>query len=125
MKALYPITVTSKLQECKNFYADVFGFVVVFEADWYIQIRHEQSGIELAFMSPGLDNQPTQLRSEFNGSGIIFSLEVDDATSEYEKIQNTSADIYYPLAKEEWGQTHFMIKDPSGVSVDVVQQDNQ
>jgi len=122
MKAIYPVTVTSKLDESKAFYAEVFGFSVVFEADWYVQLLHEASGVELAFMKPDLDNQPSQLHAEFDGKGIIYSLEVEDAAAEYEKIQKTSADIFYPLTTEEWGQTHFMLRDPAGVTVDVVQQ---
>lgn len=122
MKAIYPVTITSKLDESKEFYKDVFGFSVVFEADWYVQLLHEASGVELALMKPNLDNQPKQLHGEFNGKGIIYSLEVKDAAKEYERVQETSADIFYPLTTEEWGQTHFMLTDPSGVTIDVVQQ---
>lgn len=122
MKAIYPVTITSKLDESKAFYTEVFGFNVVFEADWYAQLLHETSGVELAFMKPNLDNQPAQLHAEFDGKGIIYSLEVEDAAAEYGKIQAAPADIFYPLTTEEWGQTHFMLTDPSGVVVDVVQQ---
>ncbi len=110
----------SRIQE--EFYTEVFGFSVIFEADWYVQLLHEASGIELAFMQPNLDNQPSRLHAEFDGKGVIYSLEVEDAASEYEKIQKTSAAIFYPLTIEEWGQTHFMLTDPAGVTVDVVQQ---
>lgn len=122
MKAIYPVTVTSKLDECKAFYTEVFAFSIVFEADWYVQLLDEASGVELAFMKPDLDNQPKQLHAEFGGKGVIYSLEVDDAAKEYEKIQKTSANIFYPLVTEEWGQTHFMLTDPAGITVDVVQQ---
>lgn len=122
MKAIYPITITAKLNECKEFYVGIFGFSVVFEADWYIQLLHQPSGLELAFMKPGLDNQPAQLHAEFDGKGIIYSFEVDDAESEYERVQKTSAEIYHPLTTEEWGQTHFMVTDPAGVTVDIVEQ---
>ncbi len=122
MKAIYPITITSKLNESKAFYQEIFGFSVVFEADWYVQLLHEASGVELALMKPNLDNQPSQLHAEFDGKGIIYSLAVEDAAKEYERIRQMSVDIFYPLATEEWGQTHFMLIDPAGVTVDVVQQ---
>ncbi len=122
MKAIYPITITSKLDECRAFYTEVFGFTVVFETDWYVQLLHKASGVELALMKPNLDNQPEQLRVEFGGKGVIYSFEVEDAATEYEKLQQKSADIFYPLATEEWGQTHFMLTDPAGVTIDVVQQ---
>ncbi|MDO4641250.1 MAG: hypothetical protein Q4A84_06055 [Neisseria sp.] len=52
MKAIYPVTITRKIQECKAFYVDLFGFTTVFEADWYKQLLHEASGIEIGLMLP-------------------------------------------------------------------------
>lgn len=122
MKAIYPVTITTKLEECKKFYQDLFDFEAVFEADWYIQLLHKKSGVELAFMLPNLDNQPKELHAEFDGNGVIYSLEVEDVTTEFDRIKQQSASVICPLTTEEWGQTHFILRDPSGVYVDVVQQ---
>ena len=69
MHALYPVTITTKITECKEFYCRLFGFEAVFEADWYVQLLHTHSGAEIGLMQP-----------------------------------------------------HFCVRDPSGVTVDVVQQ---
>lgn len=122
MNKLYPITITDKLIECKEFYRTIFNFEVVFEADWYIQLLNKSSGVEIALMKPNLNNQPNQLHQSYNGKGIVYSLEVDDATALYESIKDKTDSIFYDLATEEWGQTHFMLTDPAGVVVDVVQQ---
>ena len=55
--------------------------------------------------------------------GVIYSFEVDDASAEYDRLKKLNADILYELKDEEWG--HFMLKDPAGVSIDVVGQLNQ
>ena len=47
MHALYPVTITTKITECKEFYCRLFGFEVVFEADWYVQLLHRHSGVEI------------------------------------------------------------------------------
>jgi uncharacterized glyoxalase superfamily protein PhnB len=125
MKKIYPITITDKLDECKKFYQEVFEFEVVFEADWYIQLLHTESGVEIAIMKPDLENQPTELHTEYDGNGIAFSFEVDDAEAEYLKIKEKTDTIFHKLTTEEWGQTHFMLKDPAGVVIDVVQQANE
>lgn len=122
MKKLYPITITSKLEDCKSFYQDVFDFETVFESDWYIQILHKASGIEMAFMQPDLENQPSLLHAQYSGNGIVYSFEVEDAASKYEEVKMKTDSIFYKLTKEEWGQTHFMLKDPAGIVIDVVQQ---
>lgn len=124
MKKLFPITITTKPLESKNFYTKFFNFQIVFEADWYIHMRHE-SGIELAVMQPNLPNQPKFLHGAYSGEGIVYSFEVDDAKSEYERLKALGATIIYELTDEEWGQRHFILKDPAGVSIDLVQQLNQ
>ena len=122
MHALYPVTITTKITECKEFYCRLFGFEVVFEADWYVQLLHKHSGIEIGLMQPHLANQPQDLQAAFGGHGIIYSLEVADAASEYERIKDCDVTITHPLTTEAWGQTHFCVRDPSGVTVDIVQQ---
>ena len=122
MRAIYPVTITNKLEENKQFYCDLFDFEPVFEADWYVQLLHKESGVELAFMLPNLDNQPAVLHAPFAGNGVIYSIEVDDAAAEYARILEKGVPVVYPLASEEWGQSHFMLRDPSGAYVDIVQQ---
>jgi catechol 2,3-dioxygenase-like lactoylglutathione lyase family enzyme len=118
----YPVVVTPKLQECRDFYVGYFGFEVVFEADWYIQLKHP-NGTELGFMRPDLANQPEFLRDAYNGKGIIVTYDVGDARKEYEKAQRVEGlKVVLPYTEEEWGQKHFIIEDPAGVFVDIVQQ---
>lgn len=122
MKAIYPVTITTKLDECKQFYMNHFGFTAVFEADWYVQLLHEISGVEIGLMLPGLENQPAELHDEFSAKGIIYTLEVDDVDAEYERLTTAGVEVFYPLTTEEWGQRHFCLHDPSGVVIDVVRQ---
>ena len=89
-----------------------------------MQLLHEASGVEIGLMLPGLKNQPTQLHDEFSAKGIIYTLEVDDVDTEYERLRDAGVDIFYSLATEEWGQRHFCLQDPSGVVIDVVEQAN-
>lgn len=122
MKKLYPLLITDKLNECEQFYTDMFEFKTVFKQDWYIQLVHEQTGTELAFMIPNAENQPKELHAAFSGNGVVYSFEVDDATKEYDRLAKKDLDIIVPLTDEEWGQRHFIIRDPAGVYVDIVQQ---
>ncbi|MDV4341619.1 glyoxalase [Methanoculleus sp. YWC-01] len=118
----YPVVITPNLEECRDFYVDHFGFDIVFEADWYIQLKHE-NGIELGFMRPNLPNQPPFLHDAYDGKGIIVTYDVEDAGKEYEKAQKIEGVmIVYPYTEEEWGQKHFILKDPAGVFVDIVEQ---
>lgn len=122
MKQMYPLVITDKIAECTAFYKDHFGFISVFEQDWYVQLLHQASGTELAFMVPDAQNQPKELHAAFQGSGLVLSIEVDDAQMEYSRLQSKKLDEIVSLKDEPWGQRHFIIRDPSGTYVDVVQQ---
>jgi uncharacterized glyoxalase superfamily protein PhnB len=117
---LHPLTITAKLNETADFYKTYFAFEEVFTSDWYIQLAHK-NGAEIAVMVPGLPNQPAFLRKAHAGKGMVFTFETEDATAAFEKLKSQNAPIIYELKDEEWGQRHFMLEDPSGVYVDVVQ----
>ena len=122
MKKIYPLIITGKIKEAVEFYKDTFGFIAVFEQDWYVQLLHEKSGAELAFMVPNAENQPKQLHAEFGGKGLVLSLEVEDAALEWERLKGKDLNVVVELRDEEWGQRHFILEDPAGAYVDVVQQ---
>ena len=123
MKKVYPLLITDKLKECASFYVEHFNFTTVFEQDWYVHLVHEKSGAELAFMAPNAENQPKELHPGFAGEGMVYGFEVEDAKQEYERLSSKeNVKMIVELKDEEWGQRHFIVRDPAGVYVDVVQQ---
>lgn len=122
MQKVYPLLITDELKACATFYVDNFGFTIVFEQDWYIHLVHEESGAELAFMVPNSDNQPKELHAAFKGQGMVYGFEVKDAAAEWERLKDKGLDVVVELKDEPWGQRHFILKDPAGIYIDVVQQ---
>ena len=120
MKKLHPLTITPHIHETAEFYMILFGFEEVFTSDWYIQLAH-QDGMEIALMLPRQQNQPAFLHDAYSGKGIVYTFEVSNATEVYEKLQSEGVSFIYDLRDEEWGQRHFMLRDPAGVVVDVVE----
>ncbi len=120
MKKIHPLTITPYIQETAKFYTTLFGFEEVFSADWYIQLAHS-SGMEIALMLPDQSNQPDFLHDSYSGKGIVYTFEVENATELYETLKGKDVPFVYELRDEEWGQRHFMLKDPAGVVVDVVE----
>ena len=116
----FPVLTTSKLKECSAFYIQHFGFNVAFEAEWYIHLISE-NGIQLGFLQSNHSSQPEFLHKSYSGDGVIYSFEVRDVDQEYEKLRNAKIPILLDVKTEDWGQRHFMIKDPGGMVLDVVQ----
>ena len=127
LKSLFPVIVTSRLAEARDFYIEHFDFRVVFEADWYVQL-HGLRGegvppMELAFMLPNVESQPALLHAAFSGAGVVLSIDVDDVDAVHTKLNVAGAlkEIVVALRDEPWGQRHFLFKDPAGTFLDVFQ----
>ena len=116
----FTVLIVNNLDNARTFYVNNFGFKIAFQNEWYLHLVTE-SGIQIAFMLPNQPTQPGIFKKQFEGSGFIFSLEVDDADQAYSHARDNSLYIVSELKTEEWGQRHFVIKDPNGVYIDVVQ----
>lgn len=116
----FPVLTTDRLTECRDFYHRHFGFAVVFEADWYVHLLSD-AGLQLGFLKPNHPSQPEFLRGAYAGEGIVYSFDVEDVDREFRKLEDSDVEICYDIATETWGQRHFMIRDPAGMIVDILQ----
>lgn len=122
LEASYPVVVTDKLIECRDFYTRRFGFGVVFEASWFVYLKlSDESPHGIAFMTPDHPSRPPGPEA-FGGRGILLTLQVPDAASEFERVLKSGLFVDHPLRDEPWGQRRFGLRDPAGVWVDVVEQ---
>ncbi len=127
LRSLYPVIVTDKLAEARDFYVQHLGFRVVFEADWYVQLHASRGDgtppIELAFMVPHLENQPESLQAAFSGVGVILTIDVENVDAVHARLSAAGVlrDVVIGLRDEAWGQRHFLFRDPTGTLLDVVQ----
>lgn len=125
MKALdfYPLITTVKLVETREFYVRHFGAAVLFEARWFVLLSlpgEEGRPFTLAFMTPDHPSKPPGPEA-FDGKGMILTVQVGDAAAVFSALEASGA-ISYPITDEPWGQKRFMIRDPAGVLIDVVEQ---
>ena len=116
----YPIVVTERLGECRDFWRRL-GFTVVFEASWFILLAAEDGSASLAFMSPDHPSAPPGPET-FSGKGLCFELQVEDAVAAHDEAVAAGLPVTLPLTQEAFGQKRFGFHDPSGLWVDVVEQ---
>ncbi len=120
--AVFPVMVAPNLEAVKQFYETVFGFNAVFyDANFYLHLVSPNTGAQLGFLVPNHGSQPEFLHSIMSTNGYAISLEVKDAAMAYEQAKNLKLNIFMEIKKEVWGQIHFMLQDPSGFRVDIVQ----
>ena len=120
---LYPGVITEKLAESRDFYREVFGFTVKFEADWFVLLHAPGAPEhEIAFMRQGLETQHSVFRGSFGGQGLWIALPVPDVDAEYTRIRTLPRPVQVLVEPrtEDWGERHFTVLDPNGIGVDVV-----
>lgn len=122
IKDLYSIIVTDKLAECRDFYVRWLGFKVVFEASWFVYLAATgDHPIGIAFMAPDHPSRPPG-PDTFNGRGMFLTIQIADASSEFDRLTHAGLSIAYPLHDEPWGQRRFALYDPAGTWIDVIEQ---
>ena len=118
----YPLITVKQLGESRDFFVQHLGMSVLFEASWVVMLSRREGGpIALGLMTADHPSVPPG-PEEFEGKGMIMTFQVADAAAEHKRLQAAGAPIVYGLAEEPWGQKRFMLRDPSGVLVDVVEQ---
>jgi uncharacterized glyoxalase superfamily protein PhnB len=116
----FPVFTVKNLMAAKSFYTEHLGFDVIFSNDWYLHLA-SQSGVQVGFLLPEQTTQPPIFQNLYDGQGVIFSLEVEDADAAYSSAKSKSLNIVLELRSEEWGQRHFCIQDPNAIYLDIVQ----
>lgn len=121
LQDFYPIIVTDKLFECRDFYARWFGLGVVFESSWFILMSSAEGKANIAFMHPDHPSAPPGPET-FSGDGMCLEFQVADAQAEHERFVRDGAIVTCALRDEPFGQRRFGLHDPAGVWIDVVEQ---
>ena len=118
----YPLVTVTRLTESRDFFVRHFDMAVLFEASWVVMLSVGGDGaVALGLMTSDHPSQPPGPET-FSGQGMIVTVQVDDAAETYERIKEEGVPITHPITDEAWGQRRFMTRDPSGISVDVVEQ---
>jgi len=118
----YPVVVTDRLRECRDFYRRWFGFEVGFEASWFVLLNGSgKRPVTLAFMHTDHPSSPPS-PAAFRGDGTFITFQVADAEAEHRRLVAAGLDCDLTLTDEPWGQRRFGVVDPAGMWVDVVEQ---
>ncbi|UFT98429.1 VOC family protein [Radiobacillus kanasensis] len=119
IKSFYPVIMTDNIERTGAFYKQYFGFSVLFEADWYVSLKKENTGDELAILNATHETIPTSFGKLVQG--LILNFEVDDVDQWYQiLIKEKQLPLHLDIRDEPFGQRHFITSDPNGVLIDVI-----
>ncbi len=112
--------ITDKIQETKTFYTENLNFGVTFENDFYLLLHTPNASEEISFLRPNHPSQNPLFHKAFGGYGTFLTIEVDDVDEIYWEIKKKNVPIAVEIRDEPWGDRHFAIVDPNGMSIDIV-----
>ncbi len=121
LTSFYPVVCAEDVAATAAFYREHFGFSPVFESDWYVSLRQgAEQGYELAILDPRHQSIPDGFRVPTRG--LILNFEVADADAEHQRlvVENGLTEVL-SLRSEAFGQRHFIVVDPNGVLIDVIE----
>ena len=78
LQSVYPIVVTQRGTDCRDFYRRWFELEVVFEASWFVLLGREGGPAVIAFMAPDHPSAPPG-PEPFSGKGMCLEFQVADA----------------------------------------------
>jgi uncharacterized glyoxalase superfamily protein PhnB len=117
----YPVLMTDRVEPTAQFYERHFRFVRQFSSDWYAHLQSKDDpSVNLAILDGDHDSIPAGARGGRAG-GMLLNFEVADVDAEYARVQSEGLDVQLSLRDEAFGQRHFIVRDPNGVLIDVIQ----
>jgi len=116
----YPVLMTTDVAATVRFYRDNFRFKPLFEADWYVHLQSEEDEtVNLAVLDQTHETIPEAGRGKGVG-GLLLNFEVEDVDAVYEEALANGLPILQAVRDEDFGQRHFITRDPNGVLIDVI-----
>lgn len=117
--ALYPVTMSADPQRTAAFYRELLDLEPTFTSEWYVSLAAPGGDAQVATVLRDHDSVPAGFRAA--PAGTLVTVEVDQADAVRDRAAAMGAPVELELRDEAWGQRHFIIRDPDGLLVDVVQ----
>jgi len=120
INSLYPVICTEYVNDSKLFYVKHFHFEVAFDSDWYVSLKSSGTpAFELAFLDHSHPTIPEGYRHR--AEGMLINMEVVDADKEFARLMAEKVSLVQEIRSEDFGQRHFIVRDPNGILIDVIQ----
>jgi catechol 2,3-dioxygenase-like lactoylglutathione lyase family enzyme len=100
---------SDRAEETREFFVDLFGFDVAMDLGWVVTLA-----------SPANPTVQVTIIGNDDPSAPGISVGVDDVDAVHARAVELGLEIAYPLRDEEWGVRRFMLREPSGTTVNVV-----
>jgi catechol 2,3-dioxygenase-like lactoylglutathione lyase family enzyme len=95
--------------ETREFFVELLGFEVAMDLGWVVTVA-----------SPTNPSVQVTIIANDDPAAPGISVGVDDVDAVHARAVELGLEIAYPLRDEEWGVRRFMLREPSGTTVNIV-----
>lgn len=120
IRNIFPVLCVDDVDAARDFYCEVLDLTVTFECGWYTALTVEGDLTrQVAIVEAGHPSVP----DGFNGvaTGSLVTVDVDDVDEVHQRAVAAGHQPVVPLRDEPFGQRHFMLSDPNGTLLDIIQ----
>lgn len=113
IRRIVPVIESSRLEETKRFYGEFLGLELAMDMDWVITYKSKENPTAQITIVKSKNEQ-------LLNSSISISIEVPDLEVIFEKAIAMNYPITYPKTKETWEVERFFVKDPNGITINLM-----
>jgi catechol 2,3-dioxygenase-like lactoylglutathione lyase family enzyme len=95
--------------ETRDFFVDLLGFRVAMDLGWVATVA-----------SPANPSVQVSILGNDDPSAPGISVEVEDVDAVHARAVERGVEIAYELRDEPWGVRRFMVREPSGTTVNIL-----
>ncbi|REH52509.1 putative enzyme related to lactoylglutathione lyase [Tenacibaculum gallaicum] len=114
MRRIVPNIYSNNIKESKEFYTDFLGMNLEMDMGWILTFVSRNNETAQISVFRNEENKP------LNNSSVFLSIEVTDIDNWYVRAKKQNIEIVYPITNENWGVRRFFIKDPNGVTINLL-----
>jgi predicted enzyme related to lactoylglutathione lyase len=113
IRRIVPNISSNKMEESKEFYTNFLGLTLAMDMKWVLTFASDSN--PTAQITIVQSDEPCAL-----DTGITLSIEVSEIDKLYERAKSLNYEITYAITNEPWGVRRFFVKDPNGVTINLM-----
>ncbi len=114
MRRIVPNIYSNDIEKSKQFYTEFLGMDLAMDMDWIVTFVSKENTTAQISIFRNDKNKP------LDNSAIFLSIEVSDIENWFERAKKQKIEIVYPITNENWGVRRFFVKDPNGVTINLL-----
>lgn len=114
IRRIVPNVYSNDIEKSKQFYTEFLEMELAMDMEWILTfVSKENTAAQISILK-NEKNKP------LDNTAIFLSIEVTDIDNWYKRAKKQNIEIAYPITDETWGVRRFFVKDPNGVTLNLL-----